>query len=271
MFTLSRIVCATTFVAAACLGHSQVIEPAAAQDVPFTAAAASEPPSWQAEVLDVSLLRFFVSLIEPHPAPAFAACPIAPLESIDDAASLQLESNVDAGEVVDVAGMSPAAAGALVRFRSSVAAAGGTIVLKSAYRPSAYQQHLQDVWYKWMHELRHNRLAACQDLRAQVQAEFTRHRLLETQHPVAISDHTRGLAFDALVELPRRARLGRRRVTLDSLAHLVGFQRPAVAADPVHFKYTGAVRYAGTVRYVKTVHRVPRYAGAVRRTRHRNA
>lgn len=170
---------------------------------------------------------------------------------MDDAASLQLESSVDAGEVVDVAGMSPAAAGALARFRTSVAAAGGTIVLKSAYRPAAYQQHLQNVWYKWMRELRRNRQAACQELRAQIQAEFTRHRLIETQHPVAISDHTRGLAFDALVELPRRARLGRRRVTLDSLARLVGFLRPAIAADPVHFKYTGAIRYAASVRRVR--------------------
>src|SRR5205085_9754159 len=108
-----------------------------------------------------------------------------------------------------------AAASALERFQSNVAAAGGSIILKSAYRPAAYQQHLQNVWYKWMHELRDNEDPACQELRAHVQEEFTRHRLIETQHPVTISDHTRGLAFDATVELPSHPRLGRRRVDID--------------------------------------------------------
>jgi D-alanyl-D-alanine dipeptidase len=138
--------------------------------------------------------------------------------------------------------MVPAAARALDRFQSKVQSVGGTIVLKSAYRPSAYQKHLQNVWYKWMSELRNNQDPACQALRAQVQEEFTRHRLIETQHPVAVSDHTRGLAFDATVALPQHARIGRRRVTLDGLAHLSGLVRPAIVADPVHFKFLGFVR-----------------------------
>jgi D-alanyl-D-alanine dipeptidase len=164
------------------------------------------------------------------------------LEPITDPVAQQLETGVGSSTVVDVMGMRPDTARALDLFQSKVAAVGGSIVLKSAYRPASYQSHLENVWYKWM-EIRNNHDAACQDLRAQVQEEFTRHHLIESQHPVAMSDHTRGLAFDATVELPSHARLGRRRITLDALAHLAGLTRPAIAADPVHFKYVGGMSY----------------------------
>jgi len=54
-------------------------------------------------------------------------------------------------------------------------------------------------------------------LKAQAQEEFTRHQLLETQRPVAFSDHTRGIGS------MRRytagfARLKRRKFGIDSLA-----------------------------------------------------
>lgn len=166
---------------------------------------------------------------------------MAPLDPIVDPAAVQLES-ATGSDVVDVQGMVPAAARALDRFVAKVEGVGGTIVLKSAYRPAAYQRHLQNVWYKWMDELRNNTEPGCQALRAQVHEEFTRHRLIETQHPVAVSDHTRGLAFDATVGLPPGAKIGRRRMTLDGVARLAGLIRPAIAADPVHFKFLGGVR-----------------------------
>jgi hypothetical protein len=134
--------------------------------------------------------------------------------------------------------MVPAAARSLARFEKTVDSIGGEISLKSGYRPPAYQAHLKDVWDKW-EELRDNTQPECQNLRAQVEQEFTGHHLLLTQTPVPISDHTRGLAFDASVILPPGARLKRRRVNLDSLARLSGFLRPAVIADPVHFKFVG--------------------------------
>jgi D-alanyl-D-alanine dipeptidase len=135
--------------------------------------------------------------------------------------------------------MVPAAAVALGKFQDKVASVGGKMVLKSAYRPAAYQKHLQNVWYKWMGELKNNHDPSCQILRSEVEEEFTRHRLIETQHPVAVSDHTRGLAFDATVDLPPNAKAGRRKVTLDGLAKLAGLLRPAIVADPVHFKFLG--------------------------------
>jgi len=66
--------------------------------------------------------------------------------------------------------------------------------------------------------------------------EFTRHKLMPTQMPVTDSDHTRGIAFDAAILMPRLARLKKRRVSLDRLALLAGLRRPDIRHDPVHFK-----------------------------------
>jgi len=167
-------------------------------------------------------------------APPEAACPVMPLPPITDpvAASFNEEQTLDTHDLTS--GM----ARALVRFRSLVLSLGGSIELKSAYRPPAYQLHLQQVWDKWM-QLRNNQMAGCQVLKAQVHDEFLRHHLLESQRPVSSSDHTRGLAFDATVVLPRNAHIRRRRVTLDALARLAGLRRPDILHDPVHFKYIG--------------------------------
>ncbi|HWC97207.1 MAG TPA: hypothetical protein VG456_10665 [Candidatus Sulfopaludibacter sp.] len=226
----------TLAVVTAWLGYGQVNQPTVPTDL----------PSWEEDLRNLPVVRFFTSWFDGPALPAFdplqaAGCPVTALDPIDDPAALQLEAS-DGADVVDTSDMVPAAARALDRFQSRVRAAGGTIVLKSAYRPSAYQQHLQNVWYKWMTELRTNSNPSCQVLRAQVQEEFTRHRLMETQHPVAVSDHTRGLAFDAAVFLP--ARSGRRRISLDGLARLAGLARPAIAADPVHFKFMGGTQVA---------------------------
>jgi hypothetical protein len=90
-----------------------------------------------------------------------------------------------------------------------------------------------------MRELRFNLQPGCAELRAQVQEEFTRHSLLPSQMPVTDSDHTKGLAFDASVMLPRPVRTRKRRVvgvSLDYLARLAGLCRPDIRRDPVHFK-----------------------------------
>ena len=213
-------------------------------------AATAQPSALQRDILD-PLRQFFNYVLQAKPAsaptaaPAIPAttafeaepgCSVAPLDPIDETSAAQLE--MSGANVVDVNDMVPAAAVALGKFEDKVASVGGKMVLKSAYRPAAYQKHLQNVWYKWMGELKDNRDPACQTLRSDVEEEFTRHRLIETQHPVAASDHTRGLAFDATVNLPPQAK-GRRKVTLDGLARLAGLLRPAIVADPVHFKFLG--------------------------------
>jgi hypothetical protein len=180
-------------------------------------------------VPDLSVIEFG----QPSP-----SCAVAPLPEIVDAEAVRFETE----EGPDTGGLLPAMAQALEKFRRLVASAGGTFDLKSAYRPLAYQEHLQQVWFKWMRELRFNHLAGCQALRAEVEEEFTRHKLMPTQMPVTDSDHTRGMAFDAAISMPRPVvvRSKRRRVvtgvSLDRLALLAGLRRPDIRRDPVHFK-----------------------------------
>lgn len=170
--------------------------------------------------------------LTPPPAP----CLVDPVPPIDDPAALAFEAGLGGGSgSVDVADLDSATARALARFEHVVSAKGGSLTITSAYRPPAYQRHLQEVWDKWMHALRSNREPACQQLRAQVAREFTRHQLLETQRPVNSSDHTRGFAFDAAVELPRPS-------LVDRLARLCRLRRPDVVHDPVHFRYALARR-----------------------------
>ncbi|HYO84261.1 MAG TPA: hypothetical protein VES20_22845 [Bryobacteraceae bacterium] len=163
----------------------------------------------------------------PH---AATSCFVAPLAAVEDSEAIAFETVVGTPGVVHLAGLTPATGDALHRFQRIVRSAGGDVDIKSAYRPLAYQAHLQELWDKWMVELRFNTLQECQELRADVLLEFTRHGLLESQRPATTSDHTRGLAFDAVVALPRTMS------TLDILARRAGLYRPVAVADPVHFR-----------------------------------
>ena len=170
------------------------------------------------------------------PVPTTPPCLIEPLSEISDPAAQEFEAAVGTDGVVNTDGLTFGTSRALNRFEHLVVSAGGRVVVKSAYRPATYQAHLQELWDKWMVELRHNFTEECAPLRAIVWDEFSRHDLLESQRPATSSDHTRGLSFDAAVYLPRGARLGRRRVGIDSLARIAQLRRPAIASDPVHFK-----------------------------------
>ena len=165
----------------------------------------------------------------PNLLPAEPTCWVAPLPAIQDEAALAFESAAGTQAVVDIRGLTPSTGYALTRFEHIIRSAGGQLLMTSAYRPPAYQSHLQELWDKWMFELRANTLQECQDLRNEVMLEFTRHALLESQRPATTSDHTLGLAFDAVVSLPRRVRV-------DRLARRAGLYRPIPAGDPVHFR-----------------------------------
>jgi D-alanyl-D-alanine dipeptidase len=170
------------------------------------------------------------------PVPPPPPCLVDPLSDVSDPEAVEFEAAVGTSGVINTAGLTSVTARALTRFEQIVLSAGGRVELKSAYRPAAYQAHLQEVWDKWMFELRYNADGACAPLQAYVADEFVRHQLLDTQRPVTSSDHTRGLSFDAAVILPAGARFRRRRVGIDSLARMAGVRRPAIAADPVHFR-----------------------------------
>jgi hypothetical protein len=214
---------------------------------PVPAAAAAQPEmggGWLDQLWNLPLFRFFApaeavpTFLALVPGPPEPACWVEPLPEITDGEALTFEAGIS----VRKDGLTPETSIALDRFQDLVLAVGGNIVLTSAYRPAAYQEHLQQLWDKWMLELRGNHEPECEALKAEVRDEFMRHELLESQRPVSISDHTRGLSFDAVVQLPRRARLNRRRVSLDRLARMSGIIRPAIASDPVHFRLAAAAR-----------------------------
>lgn len=205
-----------------------------------------EPPSYMDKLWSLSIFRFFTPSFASVPDLAaketedssmdefFSGCFVEPLHEVEDTQALSLESKVGPLGAVDLDGLTPSTALALARFQRMVTAAGGSVAVTSAYRPATYQEHLREVWEKWMVDLRFNSDLSCQDLRAEVGEEFHRHSLLESQRPVVSSDHTRGLSFDAAVRLPRLKR--GRGVSLDALARRAGVLRPDIARDPVHFK-----------------------------------
>ena len=188
-----------------------------------------------APVPALSLVFLDAQLKSLHHARILAGCKVAPLSDIYDDEALMFEQNAETAPA-DVDGLMPHAAEAMDAFKEMVTSLGGTFELKSAYRPPAYQAHLHEVWVKWVKELRNNRANGCRALREEVGAEFKRHQLLVKQQPVALSDHERGLAFDASIAMPRVARLKGKRVNLDKLAALAGVERPDKRRDPVHFK-----------------------------------
>jgi hypothetical protein len=193
----------------------------------------SAPDLWDLPVMD----RVGVPQPDLTPNNVSPNCSVAPLPELQDEETVQFEK-LDSPETQ---GLLPEMAQALGKFRALVAKWGGSFDLKSAYRPTTYQEHLQQVWYKWMRELRFNRQLACQALRAQVAEEFTRHKLMPTQIPVTDSDHTRGMAFDAAISMPGVAKNSKkRRVGIDYLAKMAGLMRPDVRRDPVHFKLIAA-------------------------------
>jgi hypothetical protein len=202
------------------------------------------PSSWRETLYNLPMVHWFVpaqpGVLALNLSPPSAPCGVAPLPAIADTEALSFEERTSP----DTGSLMPAMAQALERFQQLVRSVGGTFELRSAYRPPSYQTHLQAVWFKWILELRNNRVPGCQALRARVGEEFARHNLLTTQKPVTSSDHSRGLAFDATVLVPRISQLKKRRVSLDRLALLAGIKRPDILHDPIHFKLaTGRAKH----------------------------
>jgi hypothetical protein len=225
-------------VFATCLAGTQAVVSADTFEYPESALS----PSWSLESLwQLPLLSWFapsipVAALEIPEGPPPPPCLVEPLSEVTDPEAQDFEAAVGTFGTVNTAGLTRGTARALNRFEKIVLSAGGRMLLTSAYRPAAYQAHLQELWDKWMIELRFETDEACAPLRATVGDEFLRHGLLESQRPATVSDHTRGLSFDAAVILPSGARLRRRRVGIDSLARMAGVRRPAILADPVHFR-----------------------------------
>src|SRR4029078_12414793 len=98
-------------------------------------------------------------------------CAVHPVPEISDAEAMAFEASVGSAAIVNLDGVPPPTPRALSRLERIVAQAGGMMYVTSAYRPSAYQEHLQAVWDKWTFELRDNTSPECQALRSDVHAE----------------------------------------------------------------------------------------------------
>lgn len=157
------------------------------------------------------------------PPPPPPPCPVADLPPITDPDVQAFEDNPDRS---DTARLTPRMQTALQCLKT--ATADGSPKVGSAYRPSAYNQHLIDVWLKWR-ELRTDTNPACTNLKAKIQQHFQRHRLLVSQPPVLDSRHTQGLAVDVTINLPS--------ANIDALAGGCGLRRPLPILDRVHFQF----------------------------------
>ena len=148
------------------------------------------------------------------------SCEVGAVAEISD----PLAQSFEAGNTVNTNGLNQSMKDALNCLEDKASEFGGSITVTSAYRPTAYQQHLREVWDKW-ELLRNNRDPECADRRAEVEREFNRHRL--RYRPAVNSGHTRGEAIDINWNLPAG-------LSIDTLAAACDLHRP-VTNDPVHF------------------------------------
>ena len=156
-----------------------------------------------------------------------STCPIPDLPPITDPQVQAFEDNPDLSDTADLTSNMQTA---LQRLQAAVSAAGSTSSVGSAYRPPAYNQHLIDVWKKWMNELKKNSEPLCADLKSKIHRHFQRHKLKESQTPVPGSRHTRGEAVDVTInpDIPN----------IDTLARACcNLRRPVPVDDPVHFQF----------------------------------
>lgn len=159
---------------------------------------------------------------------ALTECPVPSLTPITDPAAISFEQ----GNRVLTDQLTPATQAGLACMRNRVAELEGNFELNSAYRPPAYQAHLQEVWDRWR-LLRNNRNAQCATLREQVRYEMIdNHNLVPTIRPAAgnpNAPHARGIAFDAnITGLPPGE-------TVDTVANGCNMHRPH-PTDPPHYQ-----------------------------------
>jgi hypothetical protein len=152
-------------------------------------------------------------------------CPTISLTPLTNPVAKQQES-----QPLNVDKLEPQTRDAIDCLQKAVKSAGGTFVLTSAYRHPEYQSHLREVWRK--HRLFANlRQPECKEAFKEVEREFKKHQLLESQEPGGPnSSHGKGLAFDATITLPAKG------PSVDSLARNCGLTRPLPKNDPVHFQ-----------------------------------
>jgi hypothetical protein len=108
-------------------------------------------------------------------------------------ATFGLESNP-----IDTVHLKPNMQDARACFKVGIEGAGGTFKLTSAFRTDAYQAHLREVWDTWgkLQDLAGD--AACSQIYAAVNTEFSYHGIVH--RPAEVSNHTTGSAIDVCAD-----------------------------------------------------------------------
>jgi hypothetical protein len=130
----------------------------------------------------------------------------------------------------DTANMTTEARTALGCLRGAIAESGGGHNLTSAFRPQAYQEHLQEVWDKAA-QCRENDNVECSERCDEILNEFEDVHRLDSDpglRPVTRSTHTEGTGFDLPFTVPAGT-------DIDQLARDCSLVRPDPTGDPRHF------------------------------------
>ncbi len=149
-------------------------------------------------------------------------CPVPPLSSITDPASLEHENGLFSRSP-DMGRLSAATQQGAACIVNQTRALGQRATITSAFRPNRYQSHLREVWDKWM-LLRDDSSAVCQPTKESVRIEWERHRIV--RQPGNTSNHSAGNAVD-IAGVPN--------AQADAIALACNMRRP-LADDPVHYE-----------------------------------
>jgi hypothetical protein len=145
-----------------------------------------------------------------------------------------LAQSFEAGNEIDTSRLRPVMATAMSCLQNAVRGAGGNTsnFLSSAWRPSAYQAHLREVYDKWQ-KLKGKSIAGCEALKSEVKQEIDKHQLAHsTKRPASpIGRHTTGDAFDVNLST-----LGIPVSKVDELAKGCNLYRKFPKDDRVHFE-----------------------------------
>jgi hypothetical protein len=116
-------------------------------------------------------------------------------------------------------------------LQNAVRGAGGNTskFLSSAWRPSAYQAHLGEVYNKWQ-KLKGKSIAGCEALKSEVKQEIDKHRIV-AKPASPTGKHTTGDAFDVNLDT-----LGIPASKVDELAKGCNLYRRIPKTDRVHFE-----------------------------------
>ncbi len=152
-------------------------------------------------------------------------CPIPDLPNITDPIVQTFEDDPDHSDTEHLTSRMKTALDCL---ETAVQNAGGAYSVGSAYRPPAYQAHLQAVWNKWR-ELKVSDNPDCAARRTSITDHKIRHKL--RRRPVDSSYHSLGEAFDMTIS-------GLPDWQVENLSVECHVYIPDPVGDPVHFLYT---------------------------------